>query len=175
MSCAWLAARPTCGAQLPPVIQTRCCTRCLPWKPSLPAFVARSKRTTSAHCTRSSARRGTGCGKVRVDARRHVASLADGPDDERRAATDVAGGEHAFNGRAMGVVRAHGARGRQLHAELREQSVAARSREAHREQHEIGANREFGPWIRFEHRAPTRVVSSDDMNRVELTYASCHT
>src|SRR5687767_12163125 len=175
MSCVWLAARPTCGALLPPVIQTRCCTRCLRWKPSLPAFVAHSKRTTSAHCTHSSARRGTGCGKVRVDARRHVASLADCPDDKRRAATDIAGGEDAFDGRAMGVVRAHGARGRQLHAELREQSVAARSREAHREQHEIGANREVGPWNRCEHRASTRVASSDDTNRVELTHASCYT
>src|SRR5690348_11378184 len=83
--------------------------------------------------------------QISVDRMRALAPFADRPYNERLAAPHVAGSKDVWKVRAVIVgARLHVRSRVALDAELLDDASFARSGEPHREQHEIGLDREFG-------------------------------
>ena len=89
--------------------------------------------------------------EVAVDHPRALAALVDRPDDQRLPAARVAGGEHAGDARLVRR-RLDVAALVLLDAELVDRAVVLRVQEAHREQHEVGAQLAPGALDRLERR-----------------------
>src|SRR5437868_8231713 len=83
------------------------------------------------------------CDQPPIDTLRRVPALANRPDDQRLPATRIPGGENSGNARLMFIVGCNVAAKVEVDAEVGQESVLYRTREAHRQKHEIGLDLEF--------------------------------
>src|SRR4051794_25340344 len=82
--------------------------------------------------------------QVAIDSGSRFAPFGDRPDDQRLAAAHVARREDSRDARHVIRIRMDVPAEIELHAELLDESMLYGSREAHRKQHQIAIEREFG-------------------------------
>src|SRR5688500_10312443 len=106
-----------------------------------------------------------------VDAAGGLAAFADGPDDERLTAADVAGGEHAGHARHVILVRDHVAAVVELQAELADRAVLFGAEEAEGEEAQVAVEFELAARNFLElRRAARRVLLPLQADAVELLH-----
>ena len=88
-----------------------------------------------------------------------MAALGDRPDDQRLAAAGVAGGEDAGARRSRSR-RGDVAAGVEVQRELLDDALVLRVQEAHRQQHEVGAELELAALDLLEARRRAHLVAA---------------